>query len=238
MCNILNRYFGSVFKDENSLEDPPHLDQLFQGHDLTDIALDTELVCTKLKQLKPDKAPGIDGLPTRLLIETADFISYPLCKIFENSLNTGCLPSEWKLSNVTPIYKGGKRSEPGNYRPVSLTPHACKVLESIIKDSMFLHLEEYAILNKSQHGFLSRRSCCTNLLTFFEKVSGWLDAGEVVDTIYLDFKKAFDTVPHNRLLSKIKACGVNGAVYNWISKWLIGRKQRVTLGGINQTGLM
>ena len=97
-----------------------------------------------------------------------------------------------------------------------------------------MHLIEHDMLNKSQHGFLSKRSCFSNLLNFFEKVNGWVDEGEAVDVVYLDLRKAFDTVPHKRLLLKIKSCGISGLVYNWIHTWLIGRKQRVTLG-VNQS---
>ena len=230
MCNILNNYFGSVFTNEDNLGELPPITQLFDGQALDKIVIDSEIVYTKLRNLKPDKAPGIDGLASQLLIETSEEICYPLSKIYEKSLMTGCIPVDWKLSNVTPIYKGGKRSEPGNYRPVSLTPHVCKVLESILKDSMLEHLIENDMLKGSQHGFVSKRSCFTNLLSFFEKVNGWVDEGEAVDVIYLDFRKAFDTVPHKRLMQKIKACGISGLVYDWIESWLVGRRQRVTLG--------
>ena len=150
MCNILNNYFGSDFTNESNLGELPILTNLFDGQVLDNIAMDSEVVYTKLKQLKPDKAPGIDGLASQLLIETADHICYPLSKICENSLATGCIPIDWKLSNLAPIYKGGKRSDPGNNRPVSRTPHACKILESIIKDSLFIHLIEHDMLNKLQ----------------------------------------------------------------------------------------
>ena len=114
MCNILNNYVGSDFTNESNynLGDLPQLSQLFDGQDLDKIVIDSEIVRTKLRQLKPDKALGIDAIPNQLLIETSVLICYPLGKIYEKSLKTRCIPIDWKLSNVTPIYKGRNISEP------------------------------------------------------------------------------------------------------------------------------
>ena len=98
------------------------------------------------------------------------------------------------------MFKKGKRSEPGNYRPVSLTSILCKILESMIKDKIVEHLQVFNLINDSQHGFMKGRSCLTNLLEYLETVTKLLDEGVPVDVIYLDFSKAFDKVPHARLL--------------------------------------
>jgi hypothetical protein len=132
---------------------------------------------------------------------------------------------------VTAIFKKGKKSDPGNYRPVSLTSNVGKILERIIKEDMVDFLENNFIIGKSQHGFRNKRSCLTNLLEFMEKVAEMLDKGEPVDVIYLDFQKAFDKVPHQRLLAKLKAIGIRGRLLNWIRQWLSGRKQRVVING-------
>ena len=110
---------------------------------------------------------------------------------------------------MTPLYKKGNKSTPGNYRPVSLTSVVCKVLESIIKDAIMEHLEQHKLLEVSQHGFLPGRSCLTNLLAYLENVTKHVDSGLPVDTLYLDFAKAFDKVPHRRLLMKLKAHGID-----------------------------
>lgn len=120
---------------------------------------------------------------------------------------------------------------PCNYRPVSLTSHICKVMESIIKDKMIDHLNKFDLINLTQHGFLSRRSCLTNLLDFLETVTNYVDCGYPVDVIYLDFQKAFDKVPHKRLMLKIQSLGIVAKVHDWIKDWLIDRKQRVVLTG-------
>jgi hypothetical protein len=97
------------------------------------------------------------------------------------------------------------------------------VIESIIKDKVVTHLKEKRLLKKSQHGFIQGRSCLTNLLTFLEDVTRFVDEGFGVDAIYLDFAKAFDEVPHQRLAAKLRAHGIEGAIYKWIVEWLKDR---------------
>jgi Reverse transcriptase (RNA-dependent DNA polymerase) len=115
------------------------------------------------------------------------------------------VPSDWKKAIVTPIFKKGKRTEPGNYRPVSLTSVPCKVLEAIIKDNVMSHLLANSLLKDSQHGFMPNRSCSTNLIEFMDKVTSNIDKERPVDIFYLDFSKAFDSVPHERLMIKLEA---------------------------------
>jgi hypothetical protein len=154
----------------------------------------------------------------------------PLLLIYSKSLQEGKVPKDWKRANVSAIFKKDSKELAGNYRPVSLTSNVCKVLESIIKDSIIKHLADNLLINDSQHGFVKGRSCLTNLLEFLEDVTNSLDKGKPVDVIYLDFQKAFDKVPHKRLLEKVKSLGIEGTVYNWIKDWLNDREQRVILG--------
>ena len=129
------------------------------------------------------------------------------------------------------MFKKGSKGNLGNYRPISLTSYIGKVMESILKDKMFDHLVNNKLINKSQHGFMPKRSCLTNLLEFLEFVAEAVDRGELVDVIYLDFQKAFDKVPHARLLEKIKAHGITGNILNWLENWLKGKQQHVVLNG-------
>ena len=148
--------------------------------------------------------------------------------MFNLSLEEGIVPLEWKEANIIPLFKKGSRNKSENYRPVSLTSVICKLLERLIKDHF---LVKNKLINPSQHGFLKARSCLTNMLCFLEDVTKWLDEGSPVDIIYLDLKKAFDKVPHQRLLLKLKAHGIGNGMINWIEKWLIGRRQRVVVDG-------
>ena len=105
------------------------------------------------------------------------------------------------------MFKKGSKADPGNYRPVSLTCITCKVLESLVRDSIVAHFSDYNLYATCQHGFRKKRSCVTQLLEVIEDVSKLLDDGNDIDVLYLDFKKAFDTVPHERLIVKLLAYG-------------------------------
>jgi len=166
-----------------------------------------------------------------LLKELADQLAYPLTQIFNKSLSVGKLPSNWKEAHVTPIHKKGSRTEPGNYRPVSLTSVVGKVLESIIRDILVDHFMVNNLFTDSQHGFVPKRSCTTQLLDVMNDWSLSLERGESVDSVYLDFRKAFDSVPHQRLLVKLKAYGIDGTLLTWMRDFLHQRRQRVVING-------
>ena len=182
------------------------------------------MIANKIKKMKDNKSPGVDGIPPKLLKDIVEQISTPLAKLFNLSLEEGIVPSEWKEANITPLFKKGLRNKPENYRPVSLTSAVCKLLETLIKDHMVAFLVKHNLINTSQHGFLKARSCLTN-------PTKWVDDGLPVDVVYLDFHKAFDKVPHQRLLIKLNAHGIGNDVINWIEKWLTHRRQRVIVDG-------
>ena len=143
-----------------------------------------------------------------LLQELVEEVAYPLALVMKKTLEDGSMPEDWRTANVTPIFRKGAKNNPGNYRPVSLTSVCCKMLESIIKDDIVNHLERKNLINLSQHGFMRGRSCTSNLLSFLERITLAVDDGEPVDIIFLDFAKAFDKVPVERLLKKVWAHGV------------------------------
>jgi hypothetical protein len=121
----------------------------------------------------------------------------------------GKVPREWKSATVVPIHKKGNKREAGKYRPVSLTSIPCKVLESVIKDRRMEHLFYNNLIKDMQHGFMPGRSYATNLVSFLESVTEAKDSGKSVDVIYLDFSKAFDKVPHKRLMAKLRGKGIS-----------------------------
>ena len=147
------------------------------------------------------------------------------------SLQEGIVPLEWKEANIIPLLKKGSRNKSvgQNYRPVSLTSVICKLLETIIRDHMMYFLVKHRLINTFKHEFLKARSCLTNLLCFFEEITKWVNDGSPVDGIYLDFQKAFDKVPHQRLILKLKSHGMGNSIINWIEQWLTDRRQRVVI---------
>ena len=230
-ANILNEYFASVFEVEED-DQIPEFEERNYDSALTDIEINKDQISKIINALKPNKSQGPDRIHPRILKETNQCITSPLEKIFRKSLEEGILPDDWKSANVTAIHKNGDRKKAENYRPISLTSVAGKAMEKIIRDKLVNHMERNNLFNKSQHGFVSGRSCTTQLLEFMEEATQALDRGEDVDVIYLDFAKAFDKVPHKRLLKKLSGYGIKGKVYNWIKEFLSNRKQRVVINGI------
>ena len=228
MAILLNEFFSSVFTTED-LTNIPSLE--CQVELMADITIGAAEVQRKLQDLRTGKAPGADLVHPRLLKELAVQVAYPLAIIFQQSIAQSRVPQQWRTANVIPIFKKGSKRDAANYRPISLTSHIGKLLERIIRDHILRHLDSKQLIKPSQHGFLPGRSCQTNLLEFLERVTDDTDRGNNTDVAYLDFAKAFDKVPHARLLVKLKALGVNNQVSSWIEAWLRHRRQRVVVGG-------
>ena len=231
MANTLNEYFSSVFTTENVQGSLPTPLPQSRGTTLPDFTITESEVLSVMNSMNVNKTPGPDKVSPRLLKEARSELTEPLTILFNKTLVAGKVPHEWKQANVTPIFKKGDKSLPANYRPISLTSVACKLMETILRDKIVKYLEENKILNDSQHGFRNKRSCLTNLLDFFYEVFNSYDETRAVDIIYLDFQKAFDTVPHRRLISKVKAHGIAGNTLKWLTDWLSDRQQRVVING-------
>ena len=227
-AELLNTFFSDVFTKED-LVTRPKFEQRAYREPLTDITINDDMVAAVLGRLKPNKSPGGDGLHPRVLVELKNEMATSLRMIFTRSLHEGQLPPSWKEANVTPIYKKGKRHIPGNYRPVSLTSMAGKCMEWLIRDAIMTHMTENDLLSPKQHGFIQGRSCVTQLLAVLHSRTLALDEGGNIDTIYLDFAKAFDTVPHQRLLTKLSGYGIEGRILTWIEAFLTDRRQRVVI---------
>jgi Reverse transcriptase (RNA-dependent DNA polymerase) len=236
MSESLNKFFASLFTDKSEADVLPELDKRFQQDSdcmLNGIEINEEMIINRLKELKVGKALGLDGIVPKLLIEASVELSKPLCILFNKSWQDGIVPEDWKKANVSVLFKKRSRELASNYRLVSLTSQVFKVLESFLRDSIVEHLNKYQLIGETRHGFTKGRSCLTNLLTFFEDVTDYVDKGNAVDVIYLDFQKAFDKVPHKRLLRKVQFLGINGQIYKWIENWLSQRSQRVQLAGFS-----
>ena len=229
MADELNKYFGSVFTHEDVSNVP--VKQMETEVVMPNVSITEKKICEKIFKLRKDAAPGPDNITPLFLKETVHVVKIPLKIIFEKSLKEQKCPADWKMAHVVPIYKKGPKGKPSNYRPVSLTSIPCKILEQIIKDELSEHLARNRLINDSQHGFTKGKSCATNLIQFFDKVSESMDEGVPIDIFHLDFSKAFDKVPHERLLEKVRAKGVGVELLGWLRDWLTGRKQKVLCEG-------
>ena len=203
---------------------------LISSSQLSDITVSEEEVAKHLYHLDPSKATGPDGIPGRILKECSAVIAPSLCSLFNHSLRTGTVPSEWKSANVTPVHKKEKKELATNYRPISLLSIISKVLERCVCIRFYDHVR--VMINDAQHGFLHGRSCVTQLLTTLHRIGQLLDNNIQTDVIFLDFAKAFDSVDHNILLMKLRMYGISGNLYDWFCSYLCGRTQRVVVEGV------
>ena len=184
-----------------------------------------------LQDLDPNKSSGPDDIPAKILKIAAEELAPALTNIFQCSLDTGKLPESWLQANITPIFKKGDRNTASNYRPVSLTSICCKTLEHIIHSNIMRHFSTHNILTDKQHGFRRKHSCESQLILTTQDLAKSLDSKSQVDMAIMDFSKAFDVVPHNRLLSKLQHCGIQNKTLTWISAFLKHRTQRVLVIG-------
>uniref|UniRef100_A0A8B9BNZ0 Reverse transcriptase domain-containing protein n=1 Tax=Anser brachyrhynchus TaxID=132585 RepID=A0A8B9BNZ0_9AVES len=188
-----------------------------------------------LQHLDVRKSMGPDGIQLRVLRELVEELAKPLSIIYRQSWLSGEVPVDWWLANVTPIYKKGQRVDPGNYRPVSLTSVPGKLMEQIILSVITRHLQGNQAIRPSQHGFMKDRSCLTNPISFYDKVTRLVDEGKAVDVAYLDFSKAFDTIFNSILLKKLAARGLDWRTLRWVKIWLGSWAQRVMVNGVKSS---
>ncbi|BHF71753.1 hypothetical protein SprV_0401481300 [Sparganum proliferum] len=194
------------------------------------VAFSGEGVRRVLSQIKPDKSPGPDEIPGLIHKELSTEPSKTLSTLFELSMRTGRLPSQWKTVNLVPLHKGGSKMAASSFRPINLTCLSCKTVEAQVKCAIQQFCEENSILEDFQHGFRRGRSRLSNLLACLGTWTRALEKGFEVHVVYIDFRKALDTVPHQRLLHKLSSIGIRGDLLNWTRAFLVGRNQRVCIG--------
>ena len=227
-ANILSKHFSSVFVKEPNWswdlagEEKPKIEKALK------LKITRETIKNKLSKLSINKSPGPDKMHPRIFKEIASVLTEPLFMIYNLSIKTGKIPEAWRLASVTAIYKSkGDRHDPNDYRTVSLTSIACRIMESIIRDSILEYMKNNKLISEKQFGFLAGRSTILQLLKVIDEWTEILDRGGTIDVIYCDFQKAFDSVPHGRLMEVLRHYGIDGSVYTWIRDFLSGRKQEV-----------
>ena len=223
-ANTLNDICGSVFTQDDNEEEAigPFTDEHMKKIEVTE-----EKVMKKLEKLKTTKSPGPDMIHPKVMFEIRESIVKPLTFIFKQSIENSELPQDWRDAHISAIFKKGIKKSPNNYRPVSLTSISCKLLESIVKDDMYDHMKDHKLFSNKQFGFLKGRSTSYQLLTTLEKWTDIMDNSGNIDVIYFDLMKAFDKVPHLKLLSKLTAYGIDSKTTGWVKSFLKNRRQRV-----------
>ena len=229
-ANIFCNYFSSVFnvEDDSSFDELPINDNVTS---MSSINFDCVDIANRLKKLNVNKSEGPDGIHPRVLSENSDVLAYPLKLIFEKSFSLNKLPLDWRSGNITTIFKKGSKLDAGNYRPISVTCLCCKIIESIIRDFITEHLIRNKVFSNKQFGFIKGRSTVLQLLKVMDIWTESLESGGQIDVIYTDLEKAFDKVPHKRLISKLYSYKINIDVIKWVESFLVNRRQRVRVNG-------
>ena len=228
-ANLLNSFFSSVNIHDNNVQ-PEFPSRVPSGVKLDYVYFSPDALIKACKSIKPKLTPGPDGYPPFLLKQIICSISSPLSAMYQSFMSIGKVPADWKVAFITPLFKKGASSDPANYRPISLTSVFSKLMERLIVTNLLSYLSMHKLISNEQHGFLSRRSTATNLL---ESLNDWslnIENGKCQKVAYIDFAKAFDSVCHSKLITKLRMYGIGGCLLQWISDFLTGRSQQTKVG--------
>ena len=224
MANILSSQYKSAFSTPTQnhgahTTPPPTV--------LSDVEFNENQITAAIDEISSNSAAGPDRFPAIFLKKCKEEVSKPIYLIWRKSLDTGDIPDFLKISNITPIHKGGSRQLAKNYRPVALTSHLIKIFEKIVRRHMVYYIENQGLNNPNQHGFRSGYSCLSQLLQHHDRISKFLEEGSCVDVIYLDFAKAFDKLDFLLTILKLQEIGITGKILQWIKSFLTHRRQCV-----------
>ena len=219
-ANAFNSYFSSVCVKDNGIS--PHCKQTI-CEPLETIEVSEIDIVTSINRLKSNLTCGPDGLPPMLFKQIKNSLIVPLTIIFNQLLSVAAVPEVWKKAIITPVFKKGAAGNVCNYRPISITCVASKIMERIISNKIMEHLNINSILHPAQHGFLKGRSTCSNLLECINDWTIYLQSGHGTTIIYVDFSKAFDVVSHNKLFARLNSYGIQGVLLLWLQTFLCGR---------------
>ena len=229
MCSAFGNFFSSVFESKYAGGDCSELkfDSVPNNHNINFTSASVE---NALRSCKSDFCAGADNIPNIFLKKLSSVISSPLATIFNISYSTGVVPKEWVSARVKPVPKPASPGSVNDFRPISITSNVGKLMESLISADMTSFLNANNFFSPFQFGFLPKRAVDTQLLSCLNEWTSFLNDKLPVDVIYLDVRKAFDTLCHYLLLQKLIDIGFSRSLINWIRGWLCFRMQHVKIG--------
>lgn len=192
-------------------------------------------VISTINKMSLNKAAGHDGIPTRVLKDNIDILCTPICHVFNLAFASSSYPDILKRAKVVPVYKSGYSNQPENYRPISVLSVINTVFEKLISNRLKRFLNENNVICPQQHGFVPSRSTSTAVLTLTQLINSVLHQNKLIIEIFLDIKKAFDTVSHSILLQKLESYGVTNNSLEFFSSYLSSRKQMVVMSDYYST---
>lgn len=232
MADFCNQYFSKVgLEMYNSIPDSNDTFQcqsVNQSIFLTPIH-NSELI-KHINSLKNNSAPGIDGITAKIIKQLHPYLLLPLKHIFNLIFRTGIVPKDFKISVITPILKSGNPKEICNYRPISVISNFAKLFEKCLKERLTNFLRNNYLLSENQFGFTEGRNSSDAMYYLTEEIRNNLDCDKKCLAVFLDLAKAFDTVPHQKLLDVLLNNGVRGTVLKVFENYLTGRKQQTKIG--------
>ncbi len=238
IANAINKYFCSVGEClSNSILSTKSCFTDYLDSPLPNSIFVEDITCYELSkyisELQVGKACGDDGLSVQLIKDNQQYLLNPLVYIFNMSLSTGIVPTKMKLAKVIPLYKDGDITLPSNYRPISLLNIFSKLLEKIVYNRLYNFFTKEHVIYKYQFGFRANHSTSLSLLEVADMCYSELDKNNYVLGLFVDLRKAFDTVNHDILLAKLYNYGIRGVMYNWLCDYLSNRRQYTTVNGNN-----
>ena len=220
---------------ESSKPFQEYLPQVCSTFELKPIDLDALLKI--LSTLPTNKSTGLDNIPCKLLKEAAPYIATSLKAIFDRSIETSVFPDEFKKAKVTPLHKANDKENLDNYRPISVIPAVAKVFERLVFNQLYQYFNDNNLLTKYQSGF---RPLYSTLYALLDATTEWylnIDQRKVNSVVFVDLSKAFDTVDHDILISKLCHYGIHGATLNWFKSYLYNREQQCYINGQLSTAM-
>ena len=234
ISNNFNDFFVNIGKniaesvDSNFNDHKKYLTHIDQPNSFFFKPVTTNEIKDTINSLK-NKSGNINSIPTKILKSISSIICFPLTLIINNSLITGSFPDSLKKARVIPIFKEGDKTNINNYRPISILPIMSKIFEKLVYKQLYEYLEQNSFLNNYQYGFRARKSTTQAILNLLQYLYKNIDSGKIIFSIFLDFRKAFDSVNHKILLSKLETYGIRGVALDWFRSYLSNRSQYVCI---------
>ena len=190
----------------------------------------TQQISSFIQNLDSSKATGLDGIGPRLLKIIQNIISPSIAALINKSLTSGIFPNQLKITKVFPVFKNGSKSDLSNYRPISILPTISKIFEKHVNKHLMGYLNKYNLIHECQSGFRQKHSCQTALVKLIDQWMACIDNGDIVGTLFIDFRKAFDMVDHTLLIQKLSLYKLTSTTLDWFTSYLNCRLQTIVNG--------